>query len=73
MTFEFEGVKVSKTVGKNNRIVRIEKPIERNLIGRYCVGVHEEQEEKFSDSVKDWIVAEGRVEGDGWRDLLTVT
>ena len=38
----------------------MDRPIEKAMIGQFCVGVEGETEEKFSDNVKEWIFQEGR-------------
>ena len=58
--FEFEGVRVTRNLSKNFTIVRLNRPIEVNTMGNYYVGAQEEGEERFSDGVKDWMVAENR-------------
>jgi hypothetical protein len=72
VSFEFEGVKIGQISAKDCRVVRLERPIEKGMIGRFYTGPQEEVEEKFSDRLKDWMVAEGRVESNGEREILTV-
>lgn len=42
------------------------------FIGRYFVGYQGEGEEKFSDNVKDWMIAESRAQQNGEKYALTV-
>jgi hypothetical protein len=53
-------VKIVQSTHGGYRIVKLDQSIRKDLIGKYYVGIQGETEEKFSDAVKDWFVAEGR-------------
>lgn len=60
MANELDGLKITRVESKNARLTKLSQALTVASVGRFYVGSQGEGEEKFSDCVKDWVLAEGK-------------